>query len=209
MSAPTHCMTCGAFLDKCTCGVWQRTMSKPPAVVETKETNPKDAAASNRVSLSLIPASARIAEALAFTEGARKYGAYNWRVAGVCAHVYIDAINRHLERWWNGEECDPITSVSHLGSARAGLGILIDAMACGKLNDDRPPKQDMTKQLDAALITNNNLARIIPNPKARYRETDSYEAVWCAHGTPPCETCIVREEECAAENTSHECDDDM
>lgn len=106
---------------------------------ETKGTNPKDAIGSSKLNVGLVPATGILLEALAFTEGAQKYGRFNWRVAGVRASVYFDAAMRHMYKWYNGEWGDPETKVPHLASARACLNIILDAQVCGKLTDDRPP----------------------------------------------------------------------
>jgi len=111
---------------------------------DKKETNPKDAAATTRLDLSLFPASARAYGALAFVEGDQKYGGFNWREAGVMASVYYAAAGRHLDKWFNGEDVDPKTLVPHLANAIACLAILIDAVEQGNLNDDRPPIQEST-----------------------------------------------------------------
>lgn len=105
----------------------------------TKDTNPKDSVGCTKLPLELIPATALIEEALAFFEGKLKYGAFNYRVVGVRSSIYIAAALRHLLKWANGEERDSNTKVHHLGSARACLGILLDAQAMGRLTDDRPP----------------------------------------------------------------------
>lgn len=104
-----------------------------------KPTNPKDALGSTRLPLNLVPATLKLYAALAFAEGAAKYGAYNWRVAGVRASIYKAALERHLEKWWNGEDADPQTGVPHLASVIACAGIVLDAELAGKLTDDRPP----------------------------------------------------------------------
>lgn len=106
---------------------------------DSKPTNPKDALAISKLPLHLVPDTVRAYAALAFAEGAAKYGAYNWRVAGVRASVYRSALDRHLASWWNGEAVDPVTGVPHLASIIACAGILLDADLCGKLTDDRPP----------------------------------------------------------------------
>lgn len=108
-----------------------------------KDTNPKDGIGATKLPLSLVPATAIDVESLAFLNGALKYGRANWRACGVRASIYVDACRRHLSAWENGEECDA-EGVPHLGAARACLGIIIDAEACGKLNDDRPPSVDLT-----------------------------------------------------------------
>jgi hypothetical protein len=107
--------------------------------MSTKPMNPKDAIADGRLPLALVPDTVPAYASIAFAEGALKYGAYNWRVTGVRMSVYIAAIRRHLVRLQNGEWADPKTGVPHLASVIAGAGIILDARACGKLNDDRPP----------------------------------------------------------------------
>mgnify|MGYP000864483395 FL=1 len=108
-----------------------------------KETNPKDAIGSKKLAMGLVPDIVTVAAAMAFTEGAVKYGRYNWRLAGVRASIYHDALRRHLAKWWNGEDCDPETRVPHLASVIACAGILLDADALDKLTDDRPPAAPM------------------------------------------------------------------
>ena len=116
--------------------------------MDTKPTNPKDIIGSGKLDLGLVPDALAAAAALAFTEGAVKYGRFNWRVAGVRASIYNAALRRHLARWWNGEDCDLVTGVPHLGSIAACVGILLDADLADKLTDDRPPPVDMAPALE-------------------------------------------------------------
>jgi hypothetical protein len=102
--------------------------------------NPKTVLGTKKPSLSKVPASAVLYEALAMMNGAEKYGPYNWRTKKVTASVYIDACKRHLDAWFDGEEVADDSKVPHLGHARASLAILIDAIETGNVNDDRPPK---------------------------------------------------------------------
>ncbi|MBX3452491.1 MAG: hypothetical protein KF777_23270 [Planctomycetaceae bacterium] len=103
-------------------------------------TNPKDAHGSLKPALHLVPQSANILEAVVFGYGAQKYGgAYNWRVKSVRASVYVSAAMRHLAQWLDGQDDDPESGISHLAHARACLGVLLDAIATGKVVDDRPP----------------------------------------------------------------------
>lgn len=145
--------------------------------VETKPSNPKDILGSDRANLSLVPSTAIALESTAFLEGALKYGRYNWRIAGVRSSVYFDACLRHLFKWWNGQDCDPSTRVKHLASARASLAIVIDAEACGKLTDDRPPSMDMDAYIGALEEEVKFLKHIFAgkNPK-QYTIEDSEEA---------------------------------
>lgn len=117
-------------------------------MTEFKPTNPKDLCATTRLPLNLVPDTLAAYASLAFLEGALKYGAMNWRVAGVSASIYIAAAERHLTKWKGGEWADPKTRVPHLASAIACLGIILDADLVGKLNDDRPPAAPMAALLD-------------------------------------------------------------
>lgn len=112
--------------------------------------NPKTLYGVKKVPLHLVPPIARVAESLAFADGARKYGPYNWRYQQVSASIYIAAAQRHIELWWDGEERCPISGVHHLGHARACMAILLDAQACMALNDDRPPASDLPRVLNEA-----------------------------------------------------------
>lgn len=104
-----------------------------------KPTNPKDQAAVDRSALGLIPTTALVHEALAWYEGLLKYGAHNYTIKGVRSSVYVFGTLRHTLKWWCGQRTDAKTGVHHLGSARACLGVLLDAEQRGKLEDDRPP----------------------------------------------------------------------
>jgi hypothetical protein len=113
-----------------------------------KATNPKDAIAGSKVPMHLVPDTLEVLASLAFLEGASKYGAFNWRVAGVRSSVYRAALRRHLAKWWNGEDADPATGVPHLASVIACAGIILDAAVAGKLTDDRPPPVPMSEFID-------------------------------------------------------------
>jgi hypothetical protein len=102
-----------------------------------KDTNPKDSIGSGKLPLHLWPASATALGSLGLLEGMKKYGRSNWREAGVRATIYIDAIQRHLFAYAEGEDQDPDSGLSHLAHALAGIAILVDAGAAGKLTDDR------------------------------------------------------------------------
>lgn len=112
-----------------------------PNQPDSKATNPKDAIASDKAPLHLVPASFKAYTAVALAEGAMKYGAWNWRAAGVRASVYVSALQRHVDKWFNGESVDPETGVPHLANAAACLAVLIDSMAQGDMTDDRPMPQ--------------------------------------------------------------------
>lgn len=105
----------------------------------TKASNPKDAIGDKKIPLHLLSPIASAYWAVAQFVGQIKYGAWNWRKAGVRSSVYIAAMKRHIDAYTSGEEVDPIDKTPHLGHIMACAAILIDAKAAGKLTDDRPP----------------------------------------------------------------------
>lgn len=107
---------------------------------KVKDTNPKDAVGTKKVPLSTVPAPVLCEIGLAMLEGARKYARHNYRIAGVRGSVYYDASLRHLMAWWEGEDTDPDSGLSHITKAIAGLVVLRDSMRKGNWTDDRPPK---------------------------------------------------------------------
>ncbi len=100
--------------------------------------NPKDRVGVRKPPLHLIPPAAEILESAVMALGAKKYGAFNWRAANIKASVYVAAARRHLVQWFDGQDDDAESGMSHLAHARACLGILLDALATGHLVDDRP-----------------------------------------------------------------------
>lgn len=100
--------------------------------------NPKDRMGALKVPLALVPPAVLIYAALAFSEGARKYGAYNWRTKRVRKTVYIEAAMRHLQALLDGEDLDPDSRYPHEAKVIACMGILLDAKANGTEIDDRP-----------------------------------------------------------------------
>jgi hypothetical protein len=103
------------------------------------DTNPKDRLGVKKPPLSLVPMSALIYESLAFAEGARKYGEFNWRRKAVRRRVYLEAILRHAIAALAGEDIDPDSDlrIPHEAKIRACCGIILDAKEAGNLIDDR------------------------------------------------------------------------
>jgi hypothetical protein len=160
-----------------------------------KPTNPKGALGVRKVPASAIPAPVLAELALALLEGACKYGRHNYRTAGARASVYYDAALRHLWAWWEGEDIDPDSGLSHVTKAIAGLVVLRDAMARGNWTDDRPPRceegwvQRLNEQVAAILDR-------YPEPKPAFVERDTErppapesaeEWAWNADTPPPVE----------------------
>lgn len=103
-----------------------------------QDANPKTAFGIKKPSMHLIPGTALMMLAKVMALGAKKYGAFNWRVAPVPASVYVSALFRHVYQWFDGEDIDPESGAPHLAHAMACLTILLDAAAQGTLIDDRP-----------------------------------------------------------------------
>lgn len=105
----------------------------------SKLTNPKDVIGVRKAAMSVLPGNVLVDVALGLMEGAAKYGRHNYRGVGVRASVYYDATMRHLLAWWEGEDIDPDSALSHITKAIASLVVLRDAMMQGMCEDDRPP----------------------------------------------------------------------
>lgn len=50
-----------------------------------------------------------------------------------------------MMQWWEGEDLDSDTNLSHITKAIASLIVLRDAMIQDMLTDDRPPKGNLNK----------------------------------------------------------------
>lgn len=134
-----------------------------------KLSNPKDIIGITKTPVSTISFPVMAEVGVAMLEGALKYGRHNYRVAGVRASVYIDALFRHIGAWYEGEDTDPDSGMSHITKAIAGLMVLRDSMIQGNWVDDRPPKSP------ARWVNVNNdrvkeLLKRYPNPKEPYIE---------------------------------------
>lgn len=123
-------------------------LCEPANDASLKPSNPKDMIGVTKAALHLWPMTATLMGSLALTDGALKYGRANWRVAGVRASIYKDAADRHLARWFEGENCDPDSGLPHLAHVLACIAILVDADAAGMLTDDRQVQGGFCKLLE-------------------------------------------------------------
>lgn len=101
------------------------------------DNNPKTAVAAGKPKLSDVPTVALFALGAAMSDGANKYGRYNYRDTNVTASVFYDAMMRHLTAWYNGEDHASDSKVHHLAHVMAGAAIVLDAELHAKFNDDR------------------------------------------------------------------------
>ena len=104
----------------------------------TKETNPKDVIGMKKAPISTLSCAVLFEMGLGMLEGARKYGRHNYRATGVSATVYYDAAVGHLMDWFEGEDIDLDSGLSHVTKAMTTLLTLRDSMLMGNWVDDRP-----------------------------------------------------------------------
>lgn len=145
-----------------------------------KDTNPKDAVGFSKNPYSYLPAIVVAETGVAMFEGGVKYGAYNYREAGVRASIYYDAARRHLDEFWElGEDIDGPSGISHITKAIAGLMVLRDAQIRGMLEDDRPPPVERAVWEELERKTKALIAKY-PNPVPRVtrKSLEKKQAQW-------------------------------
>lgn len=106
-----------------------------------KQINPKALSGRKKTRSSFTPVEVLEEIDKGMTEGALKYGPYNWRKTDIEASDYYDSTMRHLRAWWLGEDIDPDSGIHHVSKMITGLIVLRDAMIHGKCEDDRPGKR--------------------------------------------------------------------
>lgn len=139
-----------------------RTPTLPGVVSSVKPSNPKDIVGSLKVPFSVLPTPVLAEVALGMMEGALKYGRHNYRAIGVRASIYYDATQRHLTAWWEGEDLDPESRLSHITKAISSLTVLRDSMIRENWTDDRPPATP-----DMYVKLNEHAARLVEQYKDR------------------------------------------
>lgn len=100
--------------------------------------NPKEKIGQAKPSLHHVPPRVLLEVAQAMMEGSKKYGIYNYRKAGVSYSTYYSSTFRHLIAWFEGEDIDPDSGLSHVVKAISGLIVLRDSMLQNNYQDDRP-----------------------------------------------------------------------
>ena len=104
--------------------------------------NPKDIEGQQKYCLSNVPAQVLAEVSIGFLEGAYKYTTFNFRETEVFSKVYYDAAIRHLFSWFEGEDIDSESGLSHITKAICNLIILRDSQMQNMCADNRPPKSD-------------------------------------------------------------------
>jgi hypothetical protein len=96
----------------------------------------------DKTRMDLVPVGALREWAEVLTFGAKKYEPYNWAKGIVFSRCYA-AMLRHMIAWWNQEDDDPETKLSHLAHAMCNIGFLLEYTLQYeeyKGFDDRPRK---------------------------------------------------------------------
>ena len=91
-----------------------------------------------KVRLDLLPPEALWGTAEVLTFGAKKYAAHNWRKGLNYSRVY-GAMLRHITKWWEGEDLDPESGISHLHHSACCIAFLQTFVETERTElDDRP-----------------------------------------------------------------------
>jgi dATP/dGTP diphosphohydrolase len=118
-----------------------------------KDINPKDLIGITKLPLHLVSPIMKAYLSISMYLGATKYGTWNWRGNRTTASVYFAALQRHLDKWWQGEE-DDADGTPHLANALACLTIIMEGRYIGNMADDRPPSVSLDplyKKLEAMM----------------------------------------------------------
>jgi len=76
-----------------------------------------------------------------YTYGAAKYGDRNWEEGMDWGRVFA-AVQRHLGKFWNGEELDEESGLPHLAHAAWGCLALLEYNKTHKKLDDRRTRKE-------------------------------------------------------------------
>jgi len=104
--------------------------------------NPKQACGRSKASMSSVPPRVLLELGIGMGEGAIKYGPYNYRESVIVESDYYDALMRHIFAYWEGENIDPDSQMSHITKAICTLVVWRDAMIGDNTEDDRPPASE-------------------------------------------------------------------
>lgn len=139
--------------------------------MSSKDTNPKDAVGIKKWrQFTTVPLTVLAEIGVGMLEGARKYGRHNYRVAGVRSSVYVDASIGHIVQYWEGEDIDQDSGLSHITKAICSLVVLRDAMIQDMLTDDRPPKANLGALRSDLQKAVDEIFDRYPEPKAAFTD---------------------------------------
>lgn len=114
----------------------------PSTTGETRMTNATTGAqkGAKAAKYNLIPVGALEELAKLYGFGATKYAPRNWE-KGYELSLSYDALQRHANQWWNGEDTDSETQLSHMASVAWHAFTLYTLLQTHPEMDDRPKKE--------------------------------------------------------------------
>jgi hypothetical protein len=147
------------------------TIRNPETITGTlvyPDGNPKTAAGAKKPDPTVIPPVAILHLATAMMNGAEKYGPFNWRDQPISYRPYLAAAMRHLASCLDGEDFSQDTEeaglpVHHLGHVMACCAIVLDAIHCGTITDNRPKVPGQTGN---AIELYNVEKKLLPTPQS-------------------------------------------
>lgn len=123
-----------------------------PLHKEIKVENPKEKYGKAKVGLDALSVNVLFELGTAMHEGALKYGKFNYRDSNIRSSIYYNATLRHLMLWYNGEDIDPDSGISHIVKAMSSLHVLRDSMIEGSIVDDRPHSTHCTADAMSLIV---------------------------------------------------------
>lgn len=102
-----------------------------------KDGNPKTLLGIKKPGNFYSPTIPHLEYSMAHMQGAFKYGIFNWRFDPISISTYLEAAERHIALYKEGQRVASDTGIHHLAHAMCCLSILIDAEAHNTLIDDR------------------------------------------------------------------------
>lgn len=111
---------------------------------------------------SLLPVEALDKLAVHYGVGAQKYAEHQWRLGYEWSKSY-DAMQRHLNAWWAGEDIDVETGTSNMAAAGFHMMTLLTFMDTHPEFDDRPSTR--APEVAVAEPLSYGAAQSLPKPK--------------------------------------------
>jgi hypothetical protein len=148
--------------------------------------NPKDIVGAKKAPLALVPSALVIWAAPAAQNGADKYGPFNWRKAPVQVMTYVEAMQRHLAAFVDGQDLAEDTGIHHLSHVAAGLGILVDSISLGIAVDNRPPRgpaADILREQDKSAAPDSDWA-LVTSPTELSKDQVAFIQEWLKRPHP-------------------------
>lgn len=120
-----------------------------PSKFESGGANPKERDSEISPPLWLMPPVAETGICAVLRHGASNptRWEYNWRDNPIKLSTYISAAKRHIACLLDGEDLDPESNEHHASHLGANAVIILDALYCGTLIDDRPKVKGKGGQL--------------------------------------------------------------